>query len=41
MREKTGYSFLNGAADFYNAIDELKAHAGSRKDAVDACLSEQ
>lgn len=39
--EIAGYSFLNGAADFYNAISELKAHAGSRNTAVNTYLSEQ
>ncbi len=39
--EVAGYSFLNGSADFYNAIDQLKVHASSRKDAVDTYLSGQ
>ncbi|MCP5092629.1 MAG: spore coat protein [Gammaproteobacteria bacterium] len=39
--EIAGYSFLNGAAEFYNAIAELKAHASSRDTAVDTYLSEQ
>ena len=39
--EVAGYSFLNGASDFYSAISELKAHASSRATAVDTYLSEQ
>ncbi len=39
--ELAGYSFLNGANDFYSAISELKAHAASRDSAVEAYLSEQ
>ena len=39
--EIAGYSFLNGAADFYNAISELKVHASRRSAAVDTYLSEQ
>ena len=39
--EVAGYSFLNGASDFYSAISELKAHASSRDTAVDTYLSEQ
>ncbi len=39
--ELEGYSFLNGANDFYNAISELKAHAADRDVAVDTYLSEQ
>ncbi len=39
--ERAGYSFLNSTADFYNAIDQLKIHASSRKDAVDTYLSGQ
>ena len=39
--EVAGYSFLNGANDFYNAIAELKAHASSRDTAVNTYLSEQ
>ena len=32
--ELPGYSFLNGASNFYKAVDELKAHAESRTEAV-------
>ena len=39
--EIAGYSFLDGAADFYNAISELKVHASRRSAAVDTYLSEQ
>jgi spore coat protein CotH len=39
--ERAGFSFLNGASDFYNAISELKVHASGRNTAVDAYLSEQ
>ena len=39
--EIAGYSFLNGANDFYSAVSELKAHASSRDTAVDTYLSEQ
>lgn len=39
--EVEGYSFLNGADDFYDAISELNAHASSRDTAVDTYLSEQ
>ena len=39
--EVAGYSFLNGASDFYSAISELKTHASSRATAVDTYLSEQ
>ena len=39
--EVAGYSFLNRADDFYNAITALKAHASSRDTAVDTYLSEQ
>ncbi len=39
--EVAGYSFLNGASDFYNAVSALKAHASSRDTAVDTYLSGQ
>jgi spore coat protein H len=39
--EVAGYSFLNGASDFYNAVSALKAHASDRDAAVDSYLSEQ
>lgn len=39
--ERTGYSFLNGANDFYSAIDQLKNHASARDAAVDAYLGAQ
>lgn len=39
--EVAGYSFLNGATDFNNAVSELKAHASSRRTAVDAYLNGQ
>lgn len=39
--EIAGYSFLNRATDFYNAVSELKAHASSRNTAVDTYLSQQ
>jgi spore coat protein CotH len=39
--EIAGYSFLDSAADFYNAISQLKVHASSRSTAVDTYLSEQ
>lgn len=39
--EVAGYSFLNGANDFYNAITELKAHASSRNTAVVTYLNGQ
>ena len=39
--ERPGYSFLNGASDFYDAVSALKAHASSRATAVDAYLSQQ
>jgi len=39
--EVAGYSFLNGASDFYNAVSELKAHASSRDAAVDTYLRNQ
>lgn len=39
--ERSGYSYLNGANDFYDAITQLKAHARSRNAAVDTYLSEQ
>jgi len=38
--EIAGYSFLNGASDFYSAVAELKAHAADRDAAVDAYLSQ-
>ncbi|MFK8053439.1 MAG: CotH kinase family protein [Woeseiaceae bacterium] len=39
--ERNGYSFLNGANDFYNAIDDLKSHASSRATAVDNYWAEK
>ncbi len=39
--EVAGYTFLNRANDFYNAVSALKAHASRRDTAVDAYLSEQ
>lgn len=39
--EVAGYSFLNGASDFYSAVSELKAHASARDAAVEQYLSEQ
>jgi len=37
--EREGYTFLNGAADFYGAIAELNAHASARASAVNSYLS--
>ncbi len=39
--EEAGYSFLNGANDFYDAVTELKAHANSRNAAVETYLNGQ
>ena len=39
--EVTGYSFLNGSNDFYNAVTALKVHARSRDTAVDTYLNGQ
>ena len=39
--EIAGYSFLNGASDFYRAISELKTHVSHRSLAVESYLSEQ
>lgn len=39
--ELAGFSFLDEASDFYNAVDELKDHAGSRAAAVDTYLNQQ
>ncbi len=39
--ELNGYSFLNSANDFYNAIQILKSHASSRDTAVDTYLNAQ
>ncbi len=39
--ELPGYSFLNGANDFYNAITELKAHAVSRDAVVTSYINAQ
>lgn len=39
--ELPGFSFLNGANDFYSAIAELKAHAVSRDAAVTNYLNQQ
>ncbi|MCP3675629.1 MAG: spore coat protein [Gammaproteobacteria bacterium] len=39
--EVDGYTFLDDADDFYNAISELKAHVSSREDAVNAYISGQ
>ncbi len=39
--ERTGYSFLNSANDFYSAVSELKSHASSRDTAVDTYLGAQ
>lgn len=39
--EETGYSYLEGESDFYNAITELNEHAQSRADAVDTYLNDQ
>lgn len=38
--ERDGYSFLNGASDFSDAVSELKAHATERSATVDAYLGE-
>jgi len=37
--EIAGYSFLNGSADFYQAISELNGHAYARAAAVDIYLN--
>ncbi len=39
--EIDGYTFLNDADDFYNAVSELKAHASSREDAVEVYINGQ
>ena len=39
--ERTGYSFLNGSSDFYNAVSQLKAHASERNTAVRNYLDQQ
>lgn len=39
--ERQGFSFLQGANDFSNAIDLLKTHTSSRADAVSEYLGEQ
>ncbi len=39
--ERAGYSFLNGADDFYSAVSALKSHASSRDTAVDTYLGAQ
>lgn len=41
ITERAGYSFLNGANDFSNAVEELKAHASERATAVSEYLSAQ
>lgn len=39
--EQSGYTFLNSANDFYNAVEELKIHAVSRDAAVESYLGGQ
>ena len=37
--EVSGYTFLNSSSDFQSAVSTLKAHATSRKNAVEAYLN--
>jgi spore coat protein CotH len=39
--EVSGYSFLNNANDFYQAIEQLKSHAESRTEAISIYFDNQ